>query len=100
MKKESLREYLEKQINHFNKRYKSSDNIIDKLKSDLFKQVLGYLEREGWRNTYEWVKNQYKKFDGSLRKGPANMAAAYKQVRDKIWSLERKHGDAHAKKNP
>jgi len=85
-----LKEYLEKQINHFNNQYKKSDNIIDKLKSDLFKQVLGYLQRKGWDETYEWVKNQYSKFVESPRRLAYIMAGGYKQARDKMWSIARK----------
>ena len=89
-KETKFKEYLEKHISHFKSRYKTSDNIIDDLKADIFKQALNRFQSEGWDKTYEWVKNQYEKLSGGLTKLSRNLIGGYKQVKDKMWSLARK----------
>ena len=89
-KETEFKGYLEKHINHFKGRYGKSDNIIDKLKADIFKQALNRFQNEGWDKTYEWVKNQYDKFSGEHSRLSRNLAGGCKQVRDKMWSLARK----------
>lgn len=89
-KETQIKEYLDKWMKHFKKSSRGSNRFIDELKTELFKKVLNYFEANGWASTYSWVKEQQLKFAGDNRKGPINMTAGFKQVRDKMWSLERK----------
>ncbi len=96
MKEQQLKEWLEKQENHFEEEYKRTKNIIDELKRDLFKQIKGYLERNDWDKTNIWLKDKYNTF-GEEKRLSNIIKAGYKQVIDKMWSLS-KQNDGQTKR--
>lgn len=83
-RKEKLRRWLEKQQNYF----KTKKDFADELKRDLFKNVLGFLEREGYDFSKEKCKNEVEKLEGSLDSLASIMRDCYQQVLNKMWSIE------------
>lgn len=89
-KSKILKDWLKDRQDYYQEQHKKTDNILDNLQSDGAKQILGYLERNGFEKTKEWVIEKHNKYSNSYNKLGINLAHIYLQVREKIWSIEKK----------
>lgn len=90
MKQEKFKEWLINLEDHFKKSYEETNNILDNLTSDLFRQVNDRLENTSWDELYLWLEEQQQKIKG-FDKLSSTMRGGYKQCRAKMWSLNRKY---------
>lgn len=91
--KESLFiEWLNNQSNYYKKRFLEKSLFTDELKRDLFKNIIFYFHKHGWIRSYENAKVNYDYYFNKANRLDINLHHIWKQVKDKMWSLERKYG--------
>lgn len=64
-------------------------NLDRKMFDDLMIWVINRLEKEGYDNTLNWLDDNYEKGINNNMVGPYILATNSKQIRDKLWGLNR-----------
>lgn len=67
------------------------EDIMKRLVQDFVKQVQGHLDRFGWDQTFQWVKEQMQKMDGDSTLS-ARLRHLYRQAYSKMWKLNKVRG--------
>jgi hypothetical protein len=80
--KEELREWASKVS-------QSKKNLDKRMFDDLVKNVLFRLNKNGYEDTFKWLNDNYEKGINHQRVGPYLLATNSKQVKDKLWSLNK-----------
>lgn len=86
-KTEALKDWLIKMQEHHSK----SETIADRLYKDGFRQIAGYLEREGYEKTKAWLDKRLLDLStGNDSKLKGMLDHFYNQAKQKMWNIERK----------
>jgi len=89
-----LNEWLEKQEAHHQRLANQSDNIKERVFADAMKHTKTKLEHNGWDETYRYISDFYERAKDDMRVGPHALSMAYKKIKDKMWSLDKKYKNA------
>jgi hypothetical protein len=89
-KEEEIKDFLDRNKSYFQKKYENKKNLLELAKLDVFKQVLGYFNRNDWKKTYNFVLDKYRLF---LKKKKNNIFIntrhAYEQIYFKMRKIEK-----------
>lgn len=85
-KENMLKEWCDRLI----KSHEGKAPLNDKMKVDGAKMIKARLDAEGYDKLRTFVRESYQKMKGNNMMGPYLLANFYKEVLNKMWSIDRK----------
>ena len=81
---------MEKKLIEWSRKVRLNKKKLDRDMFDcLIKNILSRLEKDGYEKTFNYLKENYEKGKGNRMVGVILLRNNSKQIKDKLWSLER-----------
>ena len=79
-----------KELNEWANKVSLNKKGLDKtMFNELVLATISRFEKEGYKETWDWLNDNYIKGEGNLMNGVILLRNNSKQIRDKLWSLNK-----------
>jgi len=79
-----------KELNEWANKVSLNKKGLDKtMFNELVLATISRFEKEGYKRTWDWLNDNYIKGEGNLMNGVILLRNNSKQIRDKLWSLNK-----------